>query len=465
MKISDYELVYKTSITPVFPIYLMAAQYTKRFERHAKISYEPKPVVLVVSDGTVSFFFHKDFKIAARQIFENAFKNPKAYVEKLQKNEKKISRMLLEEIKTPVEELFDGRNLNKKGKIKLQNIFKNYSVYADYLDVPGFIFQIYVVDDFKKRFLKEFSKKTIQEKETMFSLLLSSDYLTNYEQFRRELLLSFDKEPAYRKIAQKYFWVVHDYVGDIIDEKYIKGMIQESDLPELKKELHDSRVRIQKINEVKKLLPIKLKREFNLISALLYLYNDRKKQVCNRVNIYIRKIFECKYPGISTAKLRKFYQLTKDEIIKVLAGENKYDIERVNKKWAYFILNEKITKAPEEYFKLIEVSKNIKELKGIPASSGKAVGTVDIILNISHIFKFKKDDILVAPFTNVNYLPIMGKAKAILTESGGLTSHAAIVSRELKKPCIVGIKNLISALKDGDEVEVDADKGVVKIIK
>jgi pyruvate,water dikinase len=78
--------------------------------------------------------------------------------------------------------------------------------------------------------------------------------------------------------------------------------------------------------------------------------------------------------------------------------------------------------------------------------------------------KFKKGDILVAPFTNVNYLPVMHQAKAILTETGGLTSHAAIVSRELGKPSIVGIKNLIASLKDGDMVEVDANKGVVHII-
>ena len=61
--------------------------------------------------------------------------------------------------------------------------------------------------------------------------------------------------------------------------------------------------------------------------------------------------------------------------------------------------------------------------------------------------------------------PIMNKAKAILTETGGLTSHAAIVSRELKKPCIVGIKNLLMVLKDTDLVEVDANNGIVRLLK
>ena len=58
----------------------------------------------------------------------------------------------------------------------------------------------------------------------------------------------------------------------------------------------------------------------------------------------------------------------------------------------------------------------------------------------------------------------MKKSIAILTEFGGLTSHTAIVSRELKKPCVVGISGLISTVKTGDTLEIDADKGIVKII-
>ena len=58
----------------------------------------------------------------------------------------------------------------------------------------------------------------------------------------------------------------------------------------------------------------------------------------------------------------------------------------------------------------------------------------------------------------------MRKAKAILTERGGITSHAAIVSRELKIPCIVGIKGLFNNFKDGENVEVDSDQGTVKSV-
>jgi len=104
-------------------------------------------------------------------------------------------------------------------------------------------------------------------------------------------------------------------------------------------------------------------------------------------------------------------------------------------------------------------------LLGIPACIGKVRGSVRVIKLNKEFDSFLEGEILVAPQTMVHYIPVMQKAAAILTEFGGLTSHAAIVSRELKKPCIVGIKNLLASVKDGDVVEVDADKGVVRILK
>jgi pyruvate,water dikinase len=63
--------------------------------------------------------------------------------------------------------------------------------------------------------------------------------------------------------------------------------------------------------------------------------------------------------------------------------------------------------------------------------------------------------------TDPNYVPLMKKASAIITDAGGILCHAAIVSRELKIPCIIGTKNATFALKDGDRVEVDAEKGTI----
>ena len=77
----------------------------------------------------------------------------------------------------------------------------------------------------------------------------------------------------------------------------------------------------------------------------------------------------------------------------------------------------------------------------------------------------KKGDILVAVTTHPDYVPAMQKAAAIVTEEGGILSHAAIVSREIRIPCIVGTKQVTKVLKDGDLIEVDANKGIVRKLR
>ena len=67
--------------------------------------------------------------------------------------------------------------------------------------------------------------------------------------------------------------------------------------------------------------------------------------------------------------------------------------------------------------------------------------------------------------TTPDMVPIMKKAAAFVTDEGGITCHAAIVSREMKKPCIIGTKIATKILHDGQLVEVDANRGIVKIIK
>ena len=67
--------------------------------------------------------------------------------------------------------------------------------------------------------------------------------------------------------------------------------------------------------------------------------------------------------------------------------------------------------------------------------------------------------------TRPDFMPLMRKAKAVITDEGGITCHAAIVSRELGIPCIIGTKIATKVLKDGDMVEVDANKGIVRKIK
>jgi phosphohistidine swiveling domain-containing protein len=105
-----------------------------------------------------------------------------------------------------------------------------------------------------------------------------------------------------------------------------------------------------------------------------------------------------------------------------------------------------------------------KEINGLAASLGKISGITRICLTIEDLKKVKKDEILVTTMTRPEFVPAMKKAAAVVTDEGGLTCHAAIVSRELGIPCVIGTKMATRVLKDGDLVEVNANHGMVKKI-
>lgn len=114
---------------------------------------------------------------------------------------------------------------------------------------------------------------------------------------------------------------------------------------------------------------------------------------------------------------------------------------------------------------LTKVKTDITELYGTPASPGIAKGKVKIVLNPSESKKLLEGEILVCGMTSPDYVPAMRRAAAIVTDEGGLLSHAAIISREFSKPCVVGTKIATKVLKDGYLVEVDANKGIIKILQ
>ena len=103
-------------------------------------------------------------------------------------------------------------------------------------------------------------------------------------------------------------------------------------------------------------------------------------------------------------------------------------------------------------------------VKGLPASPGVSTGKVHVIADPKDIDEFEEGEILVTLMTSPDWVPAMKKA-AIITDNGGMTCHAAIVSREMQIPCIVGTKSCGQAvtemLQDGAQVTVDAKNGVV----
>ena len=103
-----------------------------------------------------------------------------------------------------------------------------------------------------------------------------------------------------------------------------------------------------------------------------------------------------------------------------------------------------------------------KRLRGITAWPGTVRGLARIVNSAQALPRINRGDILIAVTTHPDYVPAMRLCSAIVTDEGGLTSHAAIVSRELGIPCVVGTKVATKVFKEGDKVEVDATKGIVR---
>jgi len=219
--------------------------------------------------------------------------------------------------------------------------------------------------------------------------------------------------------------------------------------------------------------PLKIKKIINLLDIVFELKDQRKAT-------WLRILYPWKK---WLNKLASVYGLSYDDI-RWLISEELCLLNKKNKKKFLKVINQRrnncfvcygfknkeyLIFTGKEALKIANVlfkkEKKVDILRGIPACPGEVIGRLKIILKKTDFQKFKEGEILVASHTTPDYLPVMKKAKAILTERGGITSHAAIVSRELGIPCIVGIKGLIGNFQNGDLVKVDAEKGVVKILK
>ena len=167
--------------------------------------------------------------------------------------------------------------------------------------------------------------------------------------------------------------------------------------------------------------------------------------------------------------------LSYEEIIKALEKKKLPNIKdlsnREHHQYVVYITQKgtKIISNPKEQLKFLKSKikgygkkKKIKSISGKISYSGKVKGKVRIIIHVKDVSKMREGEILISNMTHPDYMPAIYKSKAIVTDEGGIVCHAAIISRELKIPCVVGTSDATKVFKTGDMVEVDAEKGIVK---
>ena len=253
-------------------------------------------------------------------------------------------------------------------------------------------------------------------------------------------------------------------------QRFYKGLKVE-EIAEQRRSSNKSHKLFQKY---KVTLPARWRKKAEIIHKYAFLKTDRI-DAWKKAIFYLREL--CQYlsdlkPGLT---LRDASFLSVREIIDLLSDRAGYikipDVKKRSDNQAAYIWtpNRAIVSYSKSEIKslrnLMRQPIPVKEIKGAVASKGKASGRVTIISSSIDLKKVRPGDIFVARYTFPNFLPFMRLSAGIITDEGGLTSHAAIVSREFKIPCIIGTKVATKILKDGDLVEVDANKGVVNILK
>lgn len=199
--------------------------------------------------------------------------------------------------------------------------------------------------------------------------------------------------------------------------------------------------------------------------------DERKKTMMKASHylfLFLREI--ARRTGIAEAMLKNSYiHELGDVLLRGVRKDQEWQDRQdfcvcVNTKDGYELLSGQAAREVHEQL-FPEPEKAVQEFRGMVASQGVARGIVKIVLKRDDVPFVTSGSVVVASMTRPEMVPAMQRACAIVTDEGGVTSHAAIVSRELKKPCIIGTKIATKVLRDGDEVEVDANVGVVRILK
>ncbi len=416
------------------------------------------------------------------KIWNDYLKNPKSLDQKIKNHQKIIDKFenIWKGISNKKIEDFSNNEIVDLYKQLTETAFKWWQ-YASFGEEKGHVIETVIVPRFAKRHKMEIEsareivhelahpeKKSVfsKEREAFFEIVI--EYSNN-----REI------KNKINNYSYNYYWIKTDFCRTtIINQetvlKDIKNELKKHSLEEIEKELKNlkssGKVHLKKYKDLK--LSSEDKRDLYFASKVIYWIDQRKKGMLEHLH-YLWNFFEAicrkfdidyEYLNMCTVvEIENFIRTGKRIEEKEIRSRRKgvfLDFERKKKPVVFF------GKDAKEILKAATEIKN-RDLKGMVASKGmeqKIIGRAKVVMNTKKDF-FKNGEILVTSMTRPEWVPLMRIAKAIITDEGGIACHAAIVSREMGKPCIIGTKTATQLIKDGDLVELDVNKGTVKVVK
>jgi len=475
------------------------------------IGEEPlKPLKKFYGDSfQIALFFAKEDYINWYWNEEDMIRLRKSVIKKVNKDPKFLDkilaewRKLIEVFKERIREC-EKADLKKLSDEELLRLYERfYQLYIDECGVSVGLQESFSLhaDRFMKPLLEKILKEKGKEKKLneYFAMLTSpvteSFIVTEFKERLKilkeiqknkpeEVINNIESFPKINKIlenhSKNFFWVENNYakIKVLTKRHFIEKLVQELNLSmDPDEEIKKIDGRLIKIKEDKKELikELNLDDEFkNLIKmteVFAYMQDERKKYVLianhyqklflneigRRLNLTEREMNYTVIPELRNMLLNK--DIDKDEL--KLRYRHCLCIQTLE---GYEIFEGAV--ADEIYEEIFKPKvKEFEDIKGICASQGKVKGVVRIVQKVHDLINVNEGDIIVTSMTRPEMVTAMEKAAAIVTDEGGITSHAAVVSREFGIPCIIGTKIATKFFKDGDKVEVDADKGIVRKLK
>lgn len=339
----------------------------------------------------------------------------------------------------------------------------------------------------------------------------ASEKLTFYQQAELDLLkikrfqTNKQQQLCNKKLQEhqrKYHWLLNSYYGSKeLSVDYFREELDTISLKEAEEKIREIKRYTQQVKEKQKKIInyYRLTKELVAIAKLIgfcaWWHYERKKHILQAIyyfTLFLREIERRKKVAYDD-----LCYYTIEDIRQLLEKEVRINEKEINLRKQCFLLYYHAKENKEELFAgkkaltmlnpfiNLRFDKSLKECKGIVASKGnnnnnnndnndndrknksdkRIKGSVRVLHSAEELKTMKPGEILVSPMTSPDFIIAMKKAKAIITDYGSLTSHAAVVSRELGIPCVVNAKIATKIFKTGDTIEIDVLKGVVKKIE
>jgi len=396
----------------------------------------------VAVDKSTIYYIKDDIDKFSKQTFDRWHNNPdelKRVKSLLEKREDKIMRSIR----------------NKDFKLFIES----FKAFAPAL-IVGYSMEEILLGDIKEKLESKLDKAEVDN-------LLDKINIPLKDNFYRKAELDLVATDDITKHVKEYEWInsrygtIKPYTAE--DAKKRLGEIDKEEIIfQHKNQKESTKIAIAEAKEI-------LGKDSHIIDLMQFMvfYRTHRTEVINKAIYYATPMLKAlaKEKGL---KYKEIIHCTNKEVLNNSIPELNIIKERI-KGCSYIGSEEKFNifigednQNIKDFFK--KNIENVSKISGNVATAGKVKGLVRIIMNHNDFSKFQDGDVLVTSMTTPDFVPIMKKAIAFVTNEGGITCHAAIVSREMKKPCIIGTKIATEALKDEDEVEVDANVGIVRII-